>query len=49
VNWVKGHIQAAKQLGKPLCLQEFGKKPAGSGREALFEKVSGRVARCVFS
>ncbi|KIZ00565.1 Mannan endo-1,4-beta-mannosidase 1 [Monoraphidium neglectum] len=39
VNWVKGHIQAAKQLGKPLCLQEFGKKPAGSGREALFEKL----------
>jgi len=36
---VEGHIEAAKLLGKPLCLQEFGKKPAGPDRAKLFKKV----------
>jgi hypothetical protein len=43
---VLGHIKAAKALGKPLCLQEFGRKPAGKGREKLFKRVrlpSGRA------
>ncbi|KAI8466427.1 MAG: glycoside hydrolase superfamily [Monoraphidium minutum] len=43
-RWVKGHIAAARQLGKPLCLQEFGKKPAGAGRQALFQQLLG-IAR----
>ena len=39
MDWVKGHIQGAKMLGKPLCLQEFGKRPAGRARTKLFKKV----------
>ncbi|GBF97528.1 mannan endo-1,4-beta-mannosidase-like [Raphidocelis subcapitata] len=39
VRWLKGHIQGAKMLRKPLCLQEFGKKPAGPGRAKLFKQL----------
>jgi mannan endo-1,4-beta-mannosidase len=40
LEWVRGHADAAARvLGKPLCLQEFGKRPAGPGRAAMFEQV----------
>lgn len=39
MDWVKGHVRAASDLGKPLCLQEFGKRPAGRARTKLFKKV----------
>lgn len=46
VDWVKSHVEASKTLlGKPLCLQEFGKKPAGPGRARLFEELLGLQAR----
>lgn len=39
VSWVASHIEASARLGKPLCLQEFGKKPAGGSRTELFKQV----------
>jgi hypothetical protein len=47
VDWVTSHIEGAKMLGKPLCLQEFGKKPAGPERANLFRKVWGGGAAAV--
>eukprot|EP00878_Enallax_costatus_P010436 GHUV01010894.1.p1 GENE.GHUV01010894.1~~GHUV01010894.1.p1 ORF type:complete len:332 (+),score=66.25 GHUV01010894.1:778-1773(+) len=41
VKWVQSHIQVCERYlgGKPLVLQEFGKRPAGRGRTALFTEV----------
>eukprot|EP00879_Flechtneria_rotunda_P011999 GHRR01012532.1.p1 GENE.GHRR01012532.1~~GHRR01012532.1.p1 ORF type:complete len:342 (+),score=76.98 GHRR01012532.1:359-1384(+) len=41
VDWIAAHIRACQvYLGsKPLVLQEFGKRPAGSGRAELFREV----------
>jgi hypothetical protein len=41
-------VACQQQLGgKPLVLQEFGKKPGGPGRTLLFTEVS--VVTCYFS
>ncbi|KAF6255331.1 glycoside hydrolase superfamily [Scenedesmus sp. NREL 46B-D3] len=41
VEWVRAHMAACQQQlgGKPLVLQEFGKKPAGPGRTRLFSEM----------
>lgn len=43
VDWINAHITACSKYlgGKPLMLQEFGKKPAGPGRTDLFQRVRG--------
>lgn len=42
-RWINSHVDACSQLGKPLVLSEFGKKPAGPERAAFYEKVSTRM------
>lgn len=41
LKWVSAHIEACSKYlgGKPLVLQEFGKKPAGAARTELFSQV----------
>lgn len=39
-RWINAHVDACcSQLGKPLVLAEFGKKPAGAPRAAFYQKV----------
>jgi len=39
-RWINCHVDCAAELGKPLVITEFGKKPAGPERVAFFEKAS---------
>ncbi|KAF8058333.1 MAN1 [Scenedesmus sp. PABB004] len=49
VEWVRAHMRACAEAlgGKPLVLQEFGKKPAGAGRTALFQQMSALLTESV--
>lgn len=38
-NWIECHINICRDLGKPLVISEFGKKPAGPARAALYHQV----------
>ena len=38
-RWINVHVDVAADLGKPLVLTEFGKKPAGPARAEFFQKV----------
>ncbi|WIA41585.1 hypothetical protein OEZ86_008948 [Tetradesmus obliquus] len=51
VAWVQAHMAACQQQlgGKPLVLQEFGKKPGGPGRAALFTEMDQLLQQSVAS
>ena len=38
-RWINAHVDCCANLGKPLVLTEFGKKPAGPPRAAFYQKV----------
>lgn len=38
-RWISCHVECCDDLGKPLVITEFGKKPAGPVRAAFYEKV----------
>lgn len=39
-HWIDCHVQCCQDLGKPLVITEFGKKPAGPGRAVLYNQVT---------
>ncbi len=43
-RWIAAHASLAKQLGKPLLLSAFGKKPAGTERAEHFRFVFSQAA-----
>lgn len=43
-RWIGAHASLAKQLGKPLLLSAFGKKPAGAERASHFKFVFSQAA-----
>ena len=38
-RWINCHVDCCNELGKPLVITEFGKKPAGPVRAAFYEQV----------
>lgn len=42
-RWIDCHVKCCNDLGKPLVITEFGKKPAGSIRATFYEKASSKA------